>query len=69
MRHARAEPFGDEDHLRPLTDRGQRAAAEAGAWLAGQGILPTHAMVSSATRAKDTCESLAKGAGSSAVVS
>ena len=69
MRHARAEPFGDEDHLRPLTDRGQRDAAEAGAWLAGQGIVPTHAMVSSATRAKDTWESLAKGAGSSAVVS
>jgi len=69
MRHAKAEPFGDEDHQRRLTERGHRDAAEAGAWLAEQGILPTHALVSSAVRAKATWESLAKGARSSAVVS
>src|SRR4029078_1187803 len=38
-------------------------------WLAGQGILPTHALVSSAVRAQATWESLGEGAGSSAVVS
>jgi phosphohistidine phosphatase len=69
VRHAKAEPFGEEDHERRLTERGHRDAAEAGAWLAAQGIVPTHAMVSSAARAKATWESLAEGAGGSAVAS
>ena len=68
VRHAKAEPVG-EDHERRLTERGHRDAAEAGAWLAAQGIVPTHAMVSSAARAKATWESLAEGAGGSAVAS
>ena len=69
MRHAKAEAFGDEDHARRLTERGRRDAAEAGAWLAAQGIAPTHAMVSSAKRTIATWESFARGAGCSAEAS
>ena len=48
MRHGKAEPFAAEDHLRRLTERGAREAHGAGQWLADQGLVPTHALVSSA---------------------
>ncbi|MCW2782566.1 MAG: hypothetical protein JWR35_3015 [Marmoricola sp.] len=59
IRHAKAEPFAAEDHLRALTDRGRRDAVEAGLWLAAQGIEPDYAFVSSAARTVGTWESLA----------
>ncbi len=59
MRHGKAEPFAAEDHLRRLTERGAREAHGAGEWLADQGLVPTHALVSSAVRAQDTWASLA----------
>jgi phosphohistidine phosphatase len=66
MRHAKAEPFGTDDHRRTLTERGRRDAAEAGAWLATQGIVPTHALVSSAVRTRETWEAVAAASGSTA---
>lgn len=64
MRHAKAEPFGAEDHARRLTERGRRDATEAGAWLAAEGIVPTHALVSAAARTIDTWEAVAEASGS-----
>ena len=61
MRHAKAESWGADDRERPLADRGREDAAEAGAWLAGRGFVPDAALVSSATRTRQTFESLAAG--------
>jgi len=44
-------------------DRGQADATAAGQWLAGQGVVPDHALVSAATRAMETWTGLASGAG------
>lgn len=63
MRHAKAAQDGPTDFERVLTDRGHADAAEAGAWLQGQGIAPDHALVSAAARARETWASLAEGAG------
>jgi phosphohistidine phosphatase len=63
MRHGKAEAFAPEDHHRRLTDRGAREAHDAGQWLAEQGLVPTHALVSSAMRARETWESLAAATG------
>jgi phosphohistidine phosphatase len=68
MRHAKAEPFSTDDHARSLTDRGRRDAAEAGLWLAAQGIVPDCAFVSSSERTVATWEALAHGSRSSAEV-
>ncbi len=66
MRHGKAEPYSDEDHRRRLTERGHRDAAAAGAWLAVHGFVPTHALVSSATRTRQTWRAVAEGSGSTA---
>ena len=63
MRHAKAAQDGPTDFDRVLTDRGHADAAEAGAWLAGQGFAPDHALVSAAARTRETWASLAEGAG------
>jgi phosphohistidine phosphatase len=63
VRHAKAEQAGDTDHARRLLERGRTEAAAAGQWLAGQGVLPDHALVSAAPRARETWEALAAGAG------
>jgi phosphohistidine phosphatase len=62
VRHAKAEPSGATDHERRLTDAGRADAGEAGGWLAGFGVAPDRALVSSAARTRDTWESLAEGA-------
>ena len=59
MRHAKAEPFGNDDHGRQLTDRGRRDAIEAGVWLAQHDLVPDHALVSSAARTVATWEGVA----------
>ena len=69
MRHAKAEPFASTDHARVLTDRGHADAAEAGRWLAGLGALPTHALVSTAARTRETWAAVAESAGAKADVS
>ncbi len=66
MRHGKAEAFAAEDHRRRLTDRGHRQSTAAGAWLAAQGIVPTEAFVSSATRTRQTWEALVAGSGTPA---
>lgn len=66
MRHGKAESFAPEDHRRGLTERGQRDAGEAGAWLAAQGLVPTHAFVSSATRARASWAAVAEASGTAA---
>lgn len=65
MRHGRAEPYGDEDHRRLLTERGEREARAAGEWLAAEGLLPDHALVSAATRTRATWEQVAAVTGTS----
>ena len=62
MRHAKAEPSAPTDFERELTDRGHRDATAAGRWLGAQGVLPTHVLVSSAARTRQTWEDVALGA-------
>jgi phosphohistidine phosphatase len=63
IRHAKAGQDGATDAERPLTEKGARHAAEVGAWLAGRGLAADHALVSSARRAVETWDALARGAG------
>lgn len=63
MRHAKAEAWGEDDHARALTEKGRTAAAAAGRWLADRGFVPDHALVSSATRTRQTWEELSAAAG------
>lgn len=63
LRHARAESWGETDHDRHLADEGRADAGAAGRWLAEQGLVPDHALVSSATRTQETWQSLADAAG------
>ena len=69
MRHAKAEPFGSTDHVRALTDRGRADAAAAGRWLADLGMLPTHALVSTAARTRETWAAVEESSGAKAAVS
>ncbi len=61
MRHARAEPGGESDHDRELAQRGWDDAVEAGRWLAGRGLVPDSAVVSSARRTMATWLAVAEG--------
>ena len=66
MRHAKAEPFAETDHVRALTERGRRDAAAAGRHLAATGTVPELALVSTATRAVATWEAVSQASGSTA---
>ena len=63
MRHAKAEQAGPSDFERALADRGRADAEAAGAWLAEQGWVPDHALVSAALRTQQTFKSVAAGGG------
>ena len=63
MRHAKAEATAATDHARALAPRGLADAEEAGRWLGEQGVEPDLALVSDATRALQTWEQVATGAG------
>lgn len=63
MRHAKAEQDGPTDFERPLADRGHRDAADVGAWLAGEGFVPDHALVSAALRTRETWAAVAESGG------
>lgn len=67
MRHAKAEPYASTDAQRHLTARGRADAAEAGRFLAGCGVVPDHALVSTAARAQETWAEVASGAGSEVI--
>jgi phosphohistidine phosphatase len=61
MRHAKAEQAAPSDFERPLADRGRHDATAAGAWLAEQGWIPDHALVSAALRTQETFTCVAEG--------
>ncbi|MEU6237811.1 histidine phosphatase family protein [Kitasatospora sp. NPDC047058] len=55
VRHAKSERSEViDDHERPLAERGRRDAPAAGRWLAGAGIAPDLALVSTAVRTRET---------------
>lgn len=62
MRHAEAESWASSDAERSLTDRGRASAEQVGRWLREQDVLPDHALVSAATRTRQTFDALARGA-------
>ena len=61
MRHAKAEPGGESDAVRELSQRGWNDALAAGRWLAGSGTTPDGALVSSARRSASTWLAVAEG--------
>jgi phosphohistidine phosphatase len=63
VRHSKAEQSGETDLARRLIDRGRSDAEAAGRWLASQDVVPHQALVSAATRARETWEALAAGGG------
>ena len=64
LRHAKSDrPAGVADHERPLNDRGRRAAPAVGAHLAEAGLRPDLALVSTATRTRETWEALSAALG------
>lgn len=63
MRHAQAAAAASTDSERPLTDTGVARAGEAGAWLAGLGVVPDVALVSAAVRTQQTWQHVAGAAG------
>ncbi len=63
LRHAKAEQEGPSDFERPLSPRGAADAAEAGSWMAAEGLVPDHALVSGALRTVQTWDALAAGGG------
>lgn len=63
MRHSQAEQSGVTDFERALTDRGIADARAAGRWLVGRSVDPDHALVSGATRTRQTWEAVAEEAG------
>jgi phosphohistidine phosphatase len=65
LRHAKAESGGrDHDHSRQITDRGRRQAETVGRWLGTTGTLPGLVWCSTATRARQTWETVAAQLGS-----
>ncbi|MFD0775266.1 SixA phosphatase family protein [Streptomonospora algeriensis] len=61
LRHAQAEPLIDgSDHERPLTPEGRDQARTAGAILASDGVLPDRVVCSTALRARQTLELVAR---------
>ncbi|MCJ2143390.1 SixA phosphatase family protein [Methylobacterium sp. E-066] len=64
LRHAKSDrPAGVADHERPLNDRGRRAAPAVGAHLAEAGFRPDLALVSTATRTRETWEAVSTALG------
>lgn len=61
MRHAKAEQSAPSDFERALADRGRADARAAGEWLAEQGWVPDHALVSAALRTQETFVCVAEG--------
>jgi phosphohistidine phosphatase len=62
IRHGKAEHAGRTDFERELADRGRKDSADAGAWLAREGFIADHALVSAAHRAVGTWRYVAEGA-------
>ncbi len=59
MRHAKSDwSLGEEDHTRPLNNRGKASAVILGNWLREQQIVPDEVLCSSATRTRQTLDGL-----------
>ncbi|MFE7595084.1 SixA phosphatase family protein [Kitasatospora sp. NPDC057512] len=56
LRHSKAAHPDVDDHERPLAGRGREDAPAAGRWIAGAGITPDLALVSTALRTRETWE-------------
>ena len=55
FRHAKSDwQQGTQDHDRPLSERGRLAAPSMGQYMAGEGLTPDLALISSARRARET---------------
>jgi phosphohistidine phosphatase len=65
LRHAKAEPFAESDQTRRLIPRGRQSAHDVGRHLRDAGLLPDFALVSTATRTRETWAEVAAGSGSS----
>lgn len=64
FRHAKSSWADDvHDHERPLAERGRKAAPLMAKWLAGTGLKPTVALVSTAARTQETWELAAPALG------
>ncbi|UMG92447.1 histidine phosphatase family protein [Nocardioides sp. TF02-7] len=63
IRHAKAEPVAPSDVERALTEQGRADAAAAGRLLAAAGVSADAALVSPATRTRQTWQVLADAAG------
>jgi phosphohistidine phosphatase len=67
LRHAKSDwnaDYGGEDLLRPLTERGRRAARTVGRFLSAMGEVPDRAITSPAQRAQQTVGLVREAAGS-----
>lgn len=65
LRHGKAEPAKgeQEDHERPLADRGFRDSERMGEWLAAQGIRPDKILCSTSQRTRQTFDKFQEGYG------
>lgn len=62
VRHAAAHGHSPKgDHARPLTEAGREDARRVGRWLAAQGLRADAVLVSTAVRALQTAQELARG--------
>ncbi len=63
IRHAKSSwtSFGQDDHARPLNERGHQQAPLIGAWLQARGHIPDLILSSDAQRTRDTCEHVMAG--------
>lgn len=59
LRHAKSDrPAGVGDLDRPLNPRGRKAAPLVGAYMAGEGLVPDHVLVSPSRRTRETWEAV-----------
>jgi len=63
MRHASARTYGESDHARQLTRRGEAEAADVARQLRHAGIQPDYAVISAAMRARETWAEVARVCG------
>ncbi|MBV8184116.1 MAG: histidine phosphatase family protein [Hyphomicrobiales bacterium] len=64
LRHAKSDrPTGVGDHERPLASRGREDARRMGAYMQGEMLLPSLALVSTAVRTRQTWDLLVQGLG------
>ncbi len=70
IRHAKSSwsSAAEDDRHRPLNERGKKAAASLGVWLAAQGYIPDQVLSSNATRCAETWAGMAPALGATPAV-